>query len=73
MPPDLPRIGALRRHLMHDLTIMRHAIRSAEMLADADSLDADGAGHGRPARKVALSLTAPNTPPCILIICKAAA
>ena len=47
------------------------------MFADPDGLDTDGPvfsqwGHGRPARKLLLSLTAPNTPPCILIICSAA-
>ena len=43
------------------------------MLADADGLDADRLHQPSPARNVALSLTAPKTPPCILIICNAAA
>ena len=56
----------LQRHVLQ-------RVEGAEMLADADGLYADRVCHGRPARKVALSLTAPNTPPCILIICSAAA
>jgi hypothetical protein len=53
-------------------------VETAEMLADADRLDADRPvlgkrGRGNPARTVLLSLTAPNTPPCILIMCDAAA
>ena len=57
---------------------VRQRVKAAEMLADADRLDADRLGSNQwlmaiRARKVALSLTAPNTPPCILIMCSAAA
>src|SRR6202012_2275473 len=58
---------------------VRQGTEAAEMLADPHGLEADGVGpdngliHGSPARNVLLSLTAPNTPPCIFIMCSAAA